>query len=408
MLPAVDKRSFVGFSPAQHRRRVSLPTTPPETPLDGYFGPDSREPVPQASDDSVFLPTPPQTPTRVPLEKDRLPPPSSHRSRTSYAYAHHRRTSTATLLRLAVARQGIVLTPSKALTLFLIVFSATWLAWFLPGPLSIIRPHGSSSSSSTAPYSHPSSPVYPHNNLPHPSNMGDAKQQAKAWSEAFAYRIPPQQHVVPASEGASPSATSATGDLLRAHPELLANRGRPARRRPLRLQKDVAVDELVEPLPPRARPADDESFDEASRSPRAPLQRQPGRTNRMKKVAVAKGQNARVGKHAPADSSAQQAAARAEQERVIREESSTGRRKLRNPKGVVAAADAAGNEEAALKVARSAGGKKHGLAEKRVKKAANEEEKRAALADEAVAPAASPAGVDEDWTGTDDADEGDE
>ncbi|GAA5899934.1 hypothetical protein JCM6882_007006 [Rhodosporidiobolus microsporus] len=403
-----EKKLLPPFTPNQHRRRVSLPTTPPETPLDGYFGPDSRkQPVSQPRAHFVFPASPPQTPTRVLSEKDQvLPPPSSHRRRPSHAYAHHRRTSTATLLRLAAARQGIILTPSKAFTLFLIFLSATWLASYLPSPLALFFPrHGALSHSPV----HYVIPTYVHNNMPSSSHIGDAAQR-RAWQESFPYRIPPQQHVVPTNEAADPTVSSLDGDVMRAHPELLANQGRPARRRPLRMQqadnRESIADAAPPPPPARARPTVDDSFDDASRSPRRPAHNEKGRQaqlNRMKKVAVAKGQNARVGRIVPIDSSQQQAAARADQERVIVDTgSSAGRRKLHNPKGLEAAyAAAAAEEEHAMRKA-TRQGRQHAPA------VVAAEEKESTPEEENAPVVASSAGVDEDWVGTDAADEGDE
>ncbi|GAA6035198.1 hypothetical protein JCM8097_006415 [Rhodosporidiobolus ruineniae] len=401
-----EKKLLPAFSLNQHRRRVSLPTTPPETPLDGYFGNDARKSVSLASGNSIFPASPPPTPTRPLPEKEKtlLPPPSGHRSRPSRAYARHRRTSTATLLRLAAARQGIILTPSKAITLFLIIFSATYLASFLPGPLSYILPRPRHAVQPVA-YANPSSVVYVHNNVPHRgSQIGDTAQR-RAWAESFPFRIPPQQHVVPVKDipdAAEPQASSLDGDIMREHPELLQNQHRPAQRRPLRLPK-----EKVAAVVPPPRPSADDSFDDASRSPRQAAQGK-GRTaqlQRMKKIAAAKGQNARVGKHVPIDSSEQQAAARAEQERVIVDDgSSTGRRRLRNAKGVEAAVAAAVQERRAAQLA-AGQGRKHAPAVAEEEKVEEQEAVEAAVSAPASARSLQ---VDEDWTGADRADEGDE
>ncbi|GAA5978524.1 hypothetical protein JCM11641_007972 [Rhodosporidiobolus odoratus] len=336
------------ISSSQNRRRVSLPSTPPETPRDGYFGPGSRGPAPAITYDSVFPATPPYTPGRALAEEKApaLPPPTSDRRRPSRAHAHHRRTSTAALLRLAAAKQGIILTPSKALALFLLMLSATWLASFLPSPLSFLRP--ASSSHTTSAPAHPSSPIYVHNNRPAMQPVGEAAER-QAWADSFPYRIPPQQHVVPTGKTVEASSLSLDVQIMREHPELLANRARPPRRRPLRLQQADSEDVDGSAISP-ARPLGEDSSDDASRSPRRPSYDQPGRhaqLNRMKKVAGAKGRHARVGQRVPYDSAQQQAAAQVEQDRIIREgNGEEGRRKLRNPQGAAAAVAAAAEEQA--------------------------------------------------------------
>ncbi|GAA6001682.1 hypothetical protein JCM10207_002264 [Rhodosporidiobolus poonsookiae] len=405
-----EKKPLPPFTPSQHRRRISLPTTPPETPMNGYFGTDARKSMSSSTArvHPVYPASPPQTPTRAVSEKEKetLPFPSSHRSRPSRAYAHHRRTSTATLLRLAAARQGLHLTPSKAITLFLIVFSATYLASFLPSPLSLLFPHPVYRSSRPSQHIVPSSGTYVHNNNPAVQPVGDVAQR-RAWQSAFPYRIPPHQHVVvPHDEEALEAAPSSLdGDVMRAHPELLANQARQARRRPLRMTKDAdasaPTDAPSRPARPTGADTADDSFDDASRSPRRPSQQQAGRQaqlNRMKKVASGKGRNARVGQHLPIDSSEQQAAARAEQDRIIVDSDVASHRRLRQPKGARPQDNL--EQEYALKKAAT---KKKPVAAQAVA----EPEGR----DASSAPADEPKGtddIDEDWTGSDDADEGDE
>ncbi|GAA5849916.1 hypothetical protein JCM8547_000953 [Rhodosporidiobolus lusitaniae] len=337
----------------QHRRRVSLPSTPPETPLDGYFGPDSRKTTAtHGRGSSIFPATPPQTPTRVLSEKDQvLPPPSGHRSRPSYAYPkHHRRTSTQTLLRLAAAKQNLQLTPLKGVILFLIVFSATYLASFLPSPLSFILPHHRRASPPGVYTYHPSGVVPPSQ----PSSIDQEMAERKAWAESFPNRIPPHQHVVEVDEALATAAAISSNpqaDEPLAGKEAPASAIRPGgRRRPHRLAKELPVSNPFEGED-AARPlsADSDYFDHASRSPRQRPHEAPARQaqlNRMKKVALAKGRDARIGKTAASGSAA---AAREEQDRVIVDAGPTGRRKLRNPKGAMAVDAAAAEYEAVRK-----------------------------------------------------------
>ncbi|GAA5950371.1 hypothetical protein JCM3765_004523 [Sporobolomyces pararoseus] len=315
----------------QHRRRISMPSTPPETPLDGYF--DRKQltaPLPTPSHSThitIYPDSPPITPERrleaqeVKLSesekrkekgkgKESTVLPTHGPRRPSIAYAHHRRTSTATIVRLAAAKQGIILTPSKVLSLFLIFFSAVYLASFLPGPLnSLLHRRTPQLPKKSAPiYYSPPTVSGALNNKPLQRTMpiGETAQR-RAWEDSFPHRIPPQQHVVPVKHDADNLARSYHGDLYRAHPELLiSNTGSQARRRPLRFGKAAANSE-PDKVDRRANSdsSDDTSFDDASHSPRqaaVPAERQ-AQINRMKKMAVAKQNTAKVGSSAPLDSS---------------------------------------------------------------------------------------------------------
>ncbi|GAA5899039.1 uncharacterized protein JCM6883_003517 [Sporobolomyces salmoneus] len=317
---------MMSASNKQHRRRMSMPSTPPETPLGAYFDRKDITPPPSHSTHiSIYPDSPPITPERR-AEEERKEPrkgdetvlsmPTHGARKPSIAYAHHRRTSTATIVRLAAARQGIVLTPSKVLTLFLIVFSATYLASFLPGPLNsllhrrstrinLARPSGAPS------YYNPPTVSGALNNKPRQRSMpiGETAQR-RAWENSFAYRAPAQQHVVPVKHDADNLARSYHGDLYRAHPELLvANTGSQPRRRPLRFGKEPEGGGGVESEKAGRRTKSendvDSSFDDAARSPRqaaVPAERQ-AQLNRMKKMAVAKQGNTKVGSSVPLDSS---------------------------------------------------------------------------------------------------------
>ncbi|GEM06436.1 hypothetical protein Rt10032_c01g0453 [Rhodotorula toruloides] len=309
-----SQKLLPAFTSQQHRRRVSLPSTPPETPISAFFSLDSRKTPASTSSPIVFPDTPPATPTRAApgstsegkgkekAEEEGLPRPASHRRAPSQAYATHRRTSTAAIIRLALASR--TLSPPRLVLLFiLIIFTAS----FLPSPLTLLR-HSIPADSHPV-NARPASaiPTFAQNNRPAVA-IGETAQR-KAWENTFPYRIPPQQHVVGGAEveeGSKP--TSQDGELFRQHPELLA----------------AGAAENVEDI--------DTSFDDASRSP---PRRDAGwgkktQLSRMKKVAVAKGQNARIGRVAPLDSSN----ALAEQDRVIVEDGGA-RKKLRNPSGSV-------------------------------------------------------------------------
>ncbi|BGP28951.1 hypothetical protein JCM10296v2_000687 [Rhodotorula toruloides] len=331
-----SQKLLPAFTPQQHRRRVSLPSTPPETPIGAFFGPDSRKLATASSSTIVFPDTPPATPTRAlpstsseqkgkeRVEDEGLPRPASHRRAPSQAYASHRRTLTATIIRLALASRTLS-PPRLVLLLILIIFTAS----FFPSPLTLL--HGSPRARAFDVNSRAAAaiPTYAQNNRP-AAAIGETAQR-KAWENTFPYRIPPQQHVVVGGddeEGSKP--TSQDGELFRQHPELLAAGVRPVRRVPLRLEKArpaVVVEGAAEDMGDI-----DTSFDDASRSPprRGAGWGKNTQLGRMKKVAVAKGQNARIGRVAPLDSSN----ALAEQDRVIVEDGTT-RKKLRNPSGAV-------------------------------------------------------------------------
>ncbi|GAA5870143.1 hypothetical protein JCM16303_001906 [Sporobolomyces ruberrimus] len=327
-------------SSSQHRRKISMPSTPPETPMGAYFDSKQTAPPTDSVHISIYPDSPPITPERRVGESQRESEKQKEKEhqvprRTSVAYAHHRRTSTATIIRLAAARQGVVLTPSKVLTLFLIVFSATYLASFLPGPLASLF-HHRSPRTVPRPSGAPSYYSVPKvsgalNNKPLQRTMpiGETAQR-RAWEDSFPHRIPPQQHVVPVKQDLANLARSYHGDLYRAHPELLvSNSGSQPRRRPLRFGKAAADDK--EKPERRAEPEAkvDDSFDDAARSPReatVPVERQ-AQINRMKKMSAAKQGAARVGSTAPLDSSEP-----VRNERIHVEGASNPKRKVKKPK----------------------------------------------------------------------------
>ncbi|GAA6015153.1 hypothetical protein JCM11491_000484 [Sporobolomyces phaffii] len=348
-------------SSSQHRRRISMPSTPPETPLDGYF--DKQQvvlPPPHSTQIAIYPDSPPITPERqlaqtrnegtVPKElekrkdKETTILPTHGARKPSVAYAHHRRTSTATIIRLVAARQGVVLTPSKVITLFIIVFSATYLASFLPGPLASMFHHQTPRSSIVK---NPSAPTYyavptvsgALNNKPLHRTMpiGETAQR-RAWEDSFPHRIPPQQHVVPVKQDQGKLARSYHGDLYRTHPELLvSNTGSQPRRRPLRFGKAASGSQEASEHSPSDRRANPESsldsedtLDDPThfrRQAGIPAERQ-AQINRMKKMAIAKQNVAKVGSSAPLDSS--EVAAGAKEDRIHLEGPSESKKKLKH------------------------------------------------------------------------------
>ncbi|GAA5887501.1 hypothetical protein JCM5296_002596 [Sporobolomyces johnsonii] len=402
-----DKKMLPAFSLNQHRRRVSIPTTPPETPVRVSFVVKTTAPSTSTSGPSIYPDSPPATPIRVPsskAEKEQGLPTHTGRQ-PSRAYAHHRRTSTATILRLAIARQGPIITPTKALTLFLIVFSATYLASFLPGPLSLILPSRLTGSHKSATYYSPPSIAHVQNDRPaaQRSTIGEEAQR-RAWEESFPYRIPPQQHIVPVNM-APVAGASHDGELLRAHPELLANGVRPPRR-PLRMAKEA--DDLGASSGPDSYAAvataratsNSNTPDDASRYPRRPViptERQ-AQLSRMKKIAIAKSGNARVGVTAPAESSE---FAKAD-DRVIVESGTGPKRKLRKGKNGVAEEE---DELASKENIVVTKGNDHRIARTGKGDPKVDEE---VLQQGRTSTGAPTGGISEDWTAIDDADEGDE
>ncbi|GAA5890200.1 hypothetical protein JCM8208_002733 [Rhodotorula glutinis] len=353
-------------SPAPHRRRPSAPASPPCTPTDGCFPglPSGSTTPPSTKHQQIsFPPSPPATPERATaaeaakahLTASGSPaapaPPSSTGARRppSKAYAHHRRTSTATILRMAMAGAsrsrtssgGMILTPSKALTLFLIVLSATYVASFLPIPaaLRVAR-------------SHPPHFQKPQGYVPPPSPTHARAQTARkvaspassleervAYREALARRIPPgagaarsvpgrreYDEAVAAGATAAVVAESQDGEFWRAHPEALARGSHPVRRgsssssrgqAPLApasgssSSSDADTNDTFD-SPTYRRPESPEAIAAAQR---AAYHEREAQLARMQRVAIAHREARRQG-YVPVDSSAQRAVALAEQERV--------------------------------------------------------------------------------------------
>ncbi|GAA5937060.1 hypothetical protein JCM1841_002789 [Sporobolomyces salmonicolor] len=404
-----DKKLLPAFALNQHRRRVSLPTIPPETPVRASFGIEPTAPSVSTSGPSIYPDSPPATPTRVsfskPAQGQALP---THTGRQpSRAYAHHRRISTARILRLASACEGPIPTPTKVVILFLIVVSSTYLSSFLPGSLSLLLPSRLAGSHTPATYYSPSSITHDpkDRSAAQRSTIGEAAQR-RAWEESLPYRLPPQQHTVPVNL-ASGAGASHDGELFRAHPELLAKGVRPPRRRPLRMAKEA--DDLGASSGPDSSAAiataraksDSYTFsDDTSRYPRRPTiptERQV-QLSRMKKIAIAKSGNARVGVTAPTRS----AEFAKVDDRVIVEGGTGRKRKLRKGKNGVSEEgdELALKENIVLKKGNDHTIARAGKRDPKIDEAALEQGRRTT--------GAPTGGISEDWTAIDDADEGDE
>ncbi|ORY75651.1 hypothetical protein BCR35DRAFT_306156 [Leucosporidium creatinivorum] len=327
----------------QHRRRISLPSTPPETPMREYFSGHGTRELHHSL--SGMPPSPPATPTRVlsntAQQDDVLPSYTAFQGRRpSEAYAHHRRTSTTTIIRLAVAsaRSGTVF-PTKIITGIFLLLSFGYLATFLPFHSFVHHPQPSPMVSTPNPFipSYSQHPVQ-QQKVEADSTIDDAVAQRKAWSQSFDHRAPPHLAapvpVVPANRAGSQELFSVDGELMRAHPELLSHQphGRgPQRRRkmPVRLAggKGAKVDAPAEPKKEDTRAMVEEddapsvkdtidvsSATDSEKKAAAALgagKKQPKAApknkamERMAKMAKAKAGSARVGGTVPLDSSAQ-------------------------------------------------------------------------------------------------------
>lgn len=311
----------------QHRRRISLPSTPPETPMREYFG---CSPPSLQHSIAHFPLSPPATPTRAtssaPAEEDLLPSyTASQGRRPSEAYAHHRRTSTTTIIRLAVAgaRNGSFAFPTKIITAVFLFLSLGYLASFLPSPLSI----GHSKPSAMVSTPNPFKPAYSQHAVEQPQKTTQKQQQAdsfigdtaqrKAWSQSFDHRHGAAQQVAPAAAAGDQEPFSLDGDIMRKHPELLqSGRGKQQRRRkpvrlatePKRVEQGTMMEE--DDVPSVEETIDVSSASDSERKAAAAVGAVVGSRNlaveRMKKMAAAKKGSARVGGTAPLDSSAQE------------------------------------------------------------------------------------------------------
>jgi len=250
---------------------------------------------------------------------------------------------------------GIILTPSKALTLFLIVLSATYIASFLPIPAALRRAHPPHFQKPQG-YVPPAAPTYARAQAPRKvASPASSLKQRVEYREALARRIPPgagaarsvpgrreYDEVVAAAAAATAAAVaeSQDGEFWRAHPEALARGSHPVRRgssssssskgqAPLAAAAaaagagspsssssgaDVKTNDTFD-SPTYRRPESPEAIAAAQR---AAYHEREAQLARMQRVAIAHREARRQG-YVPVDSSAQRAVALAEQERVYAE-----------------------------------------------------------------------------------------
>ncbi|KAK4058098.1 hypothetical protein OIO90_000837 [Microbotryomycetes sp. JL221] len=143
---------------SQQARRLSIPSTPPETPVKEFFPPKGQRRLSSSTTSVNPILTPPVTPTRLEYGSKKYqqqqddqqevlttfsgPPPSGRRLSHAFAVpASHRRAPTGTLIRVAMSTQAGRLVPAKVVVIVLAIFSAGYMASLLsiPSPLSLIK-----------------------------------------------------------------------------------------------------------------------------------------------------------------------------------------------------------------------------------------------------------------------------
>lgn len=239
----------------EHRRRASMPLTPPPSSRGQYF---ADRPSPSAlhrrppSISSAHAYHTHAAPLSPPLTPVRSTPASSASASASarpaappaYAYTseklelpthngsskgkgrglHHRRISTATVIRALAAQGrlpvasagGVVVTPSKVASWLVIIACTAYLGSLLhvPSPVDLFTSHHA-----RAPI--PSTPVRP---------LADQASR-HSWARELPYRAPGQQAVVPAHRQARLGPDGWDSSVVLDHPETFAgSREQPARR----------------------------------------------------------------------------------------------------------------------------------------------------------------------------------
>ncbi|KAM0755548.1 hypothetical protein T439DRAFT_320243 [Meredithblackwellia eburnea MCA 4105] len=213
-----EKRQLFLPNIQQHRRRVSLPCTPPETPADFDFFPrgsgipgyQQSHQQPQTS--HAF--SPPPTPIRT-----TAPPLSSTKEQLLPSYMSsphpnkkidHRRMSSTSLRKLDSSN----INAPKILAIFIACFAGTWLASSLFNKTHTTKVH------KVVYYAAPSAAVEP---IPAPRNQ--------RWGEKNAFRNGPQQVVVGNPPPNKLDAIAMDNDIIRS-PKVVAGEAQARRRRP--------------------------------------------------------------------------------------------------------------------------------------------------------------------------------
>ena len=232
-----------------------------------------------------------------------LPTPAGLRWTTSKG--HTRRPSAVARLQAALDPRGVVvMTPGRLAGLVVLIFLAGYISSFLPS----IYADSPSSSPTMRPTSDNRASL-------HNMHGEDVERQYSMRGRADSGQ---DAHLEPGwREGAAQ-----------------AGRFKPKRRQGPARMRPEDTDEVSDVVEHR-RPAARQEEPEAGRDPHASKPRDK-QFQRLKKMAAAKAQNARVGDTAPADSAAREAAARSEQDRVITEGGAGKQRRVRKPSGSLA------------------------------------------------------------------------
>ncbi|KAM0793167.1 hypothetical protein ACM66B_000641 [Microbotryomycetes sp. NB124-2] len=252
-------------------RRLSIPSTPPETPVKEFF-PSKNQQRRQSNSVATSLPlSPPITPNRTDFgikpsyiddQQEVLaayagPPPMGRRLSHAFAPpASHRRAPTGTLIRVAVATHAGKIGRTRIIVIVLAIFSAGYLASILsiPSPLSLIR--GTSRSHfSTVPnpvvaaakveVADFEADVMTGATKPTAASRADSigdRNERQAWGKNFAYRVPPQaQGVKPQlHDGDIANSYEIVAQAMRLKAQKLENEGWGQARRRRPAQKDAA------------------------------------------------------------------------------------------------------------------------------------------------------------------------
>ncbi|GAA5980181.1 hypothetical protein JCM10908_001564 [Rhodotorula pacifica] len=236
---------------------------------------------------------------------------------------HSRRPSAISRLQTAMDPRAVVMTPGRLAGLVVLIFLAGYISSFLPSIYA------------DSPASSPSLRVKSEITMPVHTADEDEEVQRRYYGKGQAGSVQAQ------------AAANLESGWRKAAAE--AGNTKPNRRQgPARMRYED-VDELSgahEYPQPRARYVQEPEPKRPDPHASKPRDKQ---FQRLKKMAAAKAQDARVGEAAPADIAARQAAARNEQDRVITEGGAGKQRRLRKPSGSLAefAAEVAAEKEQA-------------------------------------------------------------